>query len=91
MSGAGVNTALWTPQCCLLLTHSVCWLFACLQNLENWRQYNGRNYDFTLLDRNKGAGWDLAQKLLAKRNKYNRGRYSVEQALRHRFFLPDLF
>lgn len=75
----------------MLLTYSVCGLFACLQNLENWRQYNGRNYDFTLLDRNKGAGWDLAQKLLAKRNKYNRGRYSVEQALRHRFFLPDLF
>ena len=61
------------------------------QNLENWRQYNGRSYDFTLLDRNNGAGWDLAQKLLAKRNQYNRGRCSVEQALRHRYFLPELF
>lgn len=61
------------------------------QNLEQWRQYNGRQYDFTLLDRNNGAGWDLAQKLLAKRNEYNRGRLSVEQALRHRYFLPELF
>jgi serine/threonine protein kinase len=61
------------------------------QNLENWRQYNGRSYDFTLLDRNNGAGWDLAQKLLAPRNQYNRGRLSVEQALRHRYFLPELF
>jgi hypothetical protein len=62
-----------------------------MQNLENWRQYNGRSYDFTLLDRNNGAGWDLAQKLLAPRNQYNRGRLSVEQALRHRYFLPELF
>lgn len=62
-----------------------------VQNLDNWRAYNGRSYDFSLLDRNNGAGWDLAQKLLAQRNQYNRGRLSVEQALRHRYFLPELF
>jgi hypothetical protein len=47
--------------------------------------------DFTLLDRAGGSGWDLAVKLLAKRNSWNRGRLGVDQALRHRYFLPELF
>jgi hypothetical protein len=61
------------------------------QDLEQWRRYNGRSMDFTLLERNGGAGWDLAQKLLAKRNDFYRGRIGVKEALRHRFFLPELF
>ncbi|WIA36617.1 hypothetical protein OEZ86_007905 [Tetradesmus obliquus] len=61
------------------------------QDLEQWRRFNGRQMDFTQLDRSNGAGWDLATKLLARRDKYNRGRISVGQALRHRYFLPELF
>ena len=60
-------------------------------DLEAWRSYQGKKYDFMLLDRNKQAGWDLAKSLLRKRDKFNRGRLSVNQALRHRFFLPELF
>jgi hypothetical protein len=47
--------------------------------------------DFTLLDRQKGAGWDLAAKLLAKRNALNRGRPSAAGALRHRFLASTPF
>eukprot|EP00878_Enallax_costatus_P022131 GHUV01023469.1.p1 GENE.GHUV01023469.1~~GHUV01023469.1.p1 ORF type:complete len:376 (+),score=66.76 GHUV01023469.1:362-1489(+) len=61
------------------------------QDLEAWRKYNGRTMDFTLLDRANGAGWDLAKRLLAKRDKFNRGRMSISQALRHRYFLPEIF
>eukprot|EP00775_Hariotina_reticulata_P012397 gene12397-12532_t len=61
------------------------------QDLDAWRKFNGRSMDFTLLDRNNGAGWDLAQKLVAPRDKWNRGRISTDAALRHRFFLPELF
>lgn len=60
-------------------------------DLETWRQYRGSRYDFTQLDRNNEAGWDLAKKLLRPRNNINRGRLSVSQALRHRYFLPELF
>jgi len=28
---------------------------------------------------------------MAKRDKWNRGRISTDEALRHRFFLPELF
>lgn len=62
-----------------------------LQDLDAWRRFNGRSMDFTLLDRAGGAGWDLAQKLLAKRDKFNRGRLGVGEAMRHRYFLPELF
>ena len=56
---------------------------------QAWRRNGaGRNYDFSLLDRANGAGWDLAKKLLAKRNSLNRGRMSVGEALRHRYFSP---
>lgn len=34
------------------------------------------------------AGWDLACKLMRRRNALNRGRLSAGQALRHRFLLP---
>jgi hypothetical protein len=34
-----------------------------------------------------GAAWDLACRLLAKRNALNRGRMSVEEALLHRYIL----
>jgi hypothetical protein len=58
-------------------------------SLEAWRQYKGSRCDFSLLDRNKGAAWDLATRLITKRDKYFRGRLSVGGALRHRFFLPE--
>jgi hypothetical protein len=58
-------------------------------DLALWRLYKGQRYDFSLLDRNNEAGWDLACKLITKRDKYNRGRLSVGQALGHRFFLPE--
>lgn len=109
-------------------------------HVQAWRARQGRNMDFTLLDRANRAGWDLATKLLAKRNvrrggccgwggvrvvlcglgrecerarsapgalrganlrggapspcapqSLNRGRFSVDQALRHRFMSPGLF
>lgn len=36
------------------------------------------------------AGWDLACKLLCKRNALNRGRLSAVEALRHPFLLFDI-
>lgn len=66
-------------------------LRSCDYNIEQWRMYQGKNMDFTLLDRNRGAGWDLVCKLLRKRNQLNRGRLTVDQMLRHRFFRPELF
>jgi serine/threonine protein kinase len=60
------------------------------QDLDAWRRYNGQRMDFTQLDRQGGAGWDLARRLLAPRDKLNRGRLSCSGALRHRYFLlPD--
>ena len=50
----------------------------------------GYRYDFDLLDRKGGAAWDLAQKLICRRNAVNRGRLSAAGALAHRFFLPEL-
>ena len=55
------------------------------------RRYDGRvpkaeYYDFSILDRSGGAGWDLACSLMCRRNSSNRGRLSAAQALRHRFF-----
>ena len=46
------------------------------------RRYGGRNrsgYDFRILDRNGGAGWDLACRLTRRRNALNRGRLSAAQ------------
>lgn len=48
-----------------------------------------RRYDLSLLERNNNAGWDLATKLVCKRNDGLRGRLSCSAALRHRFFLPE--
>ena len=49
---------------------------------EAWRAQYGRSYDFSLLDRQNGAGWDLICKLLAPKT----SRMSVSAALGHRFF-----
>ena len=51
-----------------------------------WRDTRGGKYDFTLLDRNNGAGWDLAKRLVCKRDEWFRGRLSASEALRHRYF-----
>ena len=70
------------------------------QNPENltsaaWaHRYDGRVarvefYDFSILDRSNGAGWDLACKLMRRRDSRNRGRLSASQALRHRFFKAE--
>ena len=49
----------------------------------------GARFDYTLLDRKGSAGWNLAQKLLCRRNSLNRGRLDASAALRHRYFLPE--
>ena len=54
------------------------------------RRRKRSNYDFTLLDRNRKAGWALAKKLICRRNSVNRGRLSTSDALRHRYFWPEL-
>jgi hypothetical protein len=60
------------------------------QDLDAWRRYNGQRMDFAQLDRQNGAGFDLARRLLAKRDGLNRGRLTLGGALRHRYFLlPD--
>ncbi|KAK9817239.1 hypothetical protein WJX72_011627 [[Myrmecia] bisecta] len=65
-------------------------LARCNYDLQAWRSSGAspraRNSDFTLLDRNNGAGWDLACKLICRRNSLNRGRLSAGDALRHRYF-----
>jgi hypothetical protein len=58
---------------------------------QAWRARQGRNMDFSQLERSGGAGWDLAKRLLAKRDKFNRGRMSVEEALGHRYLAGGLF
>ena len=61
-------------------------------DLDAWRESvtsrGGRlSYDFSLLDADGGAGWDLARELLAPRSgPLNRGRLSCGAALRHRYF-----
>lgn len=58
-------------------------------DLQAWRDGKGFRYDYSLLDRNGGAGWDLACKLIRNRNQFNRGRLDTAGALRHRYFLPE--
>lgn len=60
-------------------------------DLTRWRDYRGSKYDFSLLDRNGGKGFDLAKKLLGKRDSTFRGRLSTSQALRHPFFIVPEF
>ena len=52
-------------------------------------RFQGYRFSFDILDRKGGAGWSLARKLICRRNSVNRGRLSVADALRHRFFLPE--
>ena len=52
------------------------------------KRQNGR-VDLALLDRNNKAGWQLARKLICKRNILNRGRLSAGAALRNRYFWPE--
>lgn len=63
-------------------------LAACEYDLALWRTKSGkaRQCDFTLLDRDDGAGWDLACRLLRERGDWNRGRLSAKEAMRHRYF-----
>ncbi|CAG9465374.1 unnamed protein product [Pedinophyceae sp. YPF-701] len=60
-------------------------------DLAQWRasgQPRARNANFTMLDRKGGAGWDLAKRLVCKRNETTqRGRLSAKDALGHRYFL----
>ena len=57
-------------------------------DVQAWRDSRrAARYDYTLLDADGGAGWDLACRLLAPRSgALNRGRLSVGGALRHRYF-----
>jgi len=57
-------------------------------DLKTWRAESPRaqNADFSLLDMNNGAGWDLACKLVCRRNAFMRGRLSAKEALGHRYF-----
>jgi serine/threonine protein kinase len=67
-------------------------LAQCDYDLATWRNESSkaRACDFSLLDRGGGAGWDLACKLVRKRDSLNRGRLSAAEALRHRYFLLDV-
>jgi len=44
--------------------------------------------DFSLLDRQGGAGMNLAKGLIRERNSTQRGHMSINAALRHPFLLP---
>lgn len=57
-------------------------------DLDLWREkFAGPQWDFSLLDMNGGAGWDLASKLVCKRNARRRGRLSAQEILLHPFML----
>eukprot|EP00798_Chlamydomonas_sp_ICE-L_P012541 gene12541-15758_t len=62
----------------------------CDYSLFAWRESRGLGYDFSILERNNGAGWDLANQLIRRRNLIRKGRISVRRALLHRFFIPEL-
>jgi hypothetical protein len=59
-------------------------------DLQSWRDSNypiAKKADFTLVDMKGGGAWDLATKLVTLRLPVtNRGRLSVDEALRHRYF-----
>jgi len=60
----------------------------CDWDLRKWREeYAGNMWDFSILDSYGGAGWDLACKLVCKRNAIRRGRMSASQAMLHPFLL----
>lgn len=61
-------------------------LAACDGDLDAWRRARGERYDFSMLDADGGAGWDLVRRLTARRSgPFGRGRMSVGAALGHRF------
>jgi hypothetical protein len=64
----------------------------CGYDLDLWRRTSPKadKCDFELMDRSKGAGWDLACKLVRPRDRFNRGRLSAAQAMRHRYFWGDV-
>jgi hypothetical protein len=54
--------------------------------VRTWRAEKGdenKGFDFTALDANDGAGWDLAQRLMEPER---RARILAEAALQHPFF-----
>jgi len=73
-------------------------------DLDRWRAKSSRaqKFDFTLLDMRNGAGWQLAKKLVCRRNDFlrqrnsyfsnftlvyfHRGRLSAQDALKQRYF-----
>ena len=59
------------------------------EDLQTWREDYGKDYDWTLLDRNGGRGWDLAKKMVRPRNFFQRGRISAADAMRHSYFWPE--
>lgn len=62
-------------------------------SFEYWRQSSpmAQRCDFTLLDRQGGAGNDLAKRMIRTRNTLQRGRLTAGEALLHPFFwMPDL-
>ena len=57
-------------------------------SLQRWRdKFAGGNWDFSMLDADGGKGWDLACKLVCKRNSLQRGRLSAAAATRHPYVL----
>lgn len=54
-------------------------------DVEAWRERYGTRYDFAMLDRKGGAGWDLVTKLIRPQEEQAR-RLSAAQALGHRYF-----
>lgn len=59
------------------------------EDLQTWRDDCGKDYDWSLLDRNGGKGWDLAKQLVRPRNILQRGRMSAADAMRHSYFWPE--
>mmetsp|Transcript_22792 Transcript_22792/g.74424 ORF Transcript_22792/g.74424 Transcript_22792/m.74424 type:complete len:625 (-) Transcript_22792:280-2154(-) len=60
------------------------------EDLIRWKEEFGSQYDLSLLERNGGAGWDLATKLVRPRNFFQRGRFSAREAMGHRYFWPEI-
>ncbi|MED6163310.1 Serine/threonine-protein kinase stn8, chloroplastic [Stylosanthes scabra] len=59
----------------------------CGYNLKTWRGFTRGRFDFQILDEDSGRGWDLATKLISKRDSPASGRLSAAAALRHPYFL----
>lgn len=56
-------------------------------DLRKWRKVvEPQGWDFSALDANFGLGWDLACRLVCKRNLLQRGRMGCNTALLHPFF-----